>query len=167
MPMAASSAIMPEIVAALVLPGTAIMSKPTEQTAVIASNLSKVKTPLSAAAIMPSSSDTGINAPLKPPTALLAIMPPFLTASFNNASAAVVPCVPQTDKPIASKIRATLSPTAGVGASDKSKIPNGIFNIFAASCPINSPTRVILNAVFFTISAISVKLWLSQSFKAA
>ena len=85
-------------------------------------------------------------------------MPPFFTASFNNANAAVVPCVPQTVKPIASKIRATESPTAGVGARDKSKIPNGMFNIFEASCPINSPTRVILKAVFFTTSATSVSV---------
>ena len=32
---------------------------------------------------------------------------------------------------------------------------------------MSSPTRVILNAVFFTISAISVRFWLLQSFKAA
>ena len=42
--------------------------------------------------------------------------PPFFTASFRRASAAVVPCVPQTSSPISSRIRATLSPMAGVGA---------------------------------------------------
>ena len=72
-------------------PGTAIISNPTEHTAVIASNLSNVKTPFVAASIIPSSSETGINAPLNPPTAELAIIPPFFTASFNNAKAAVVP----------------------------------------------------------------------------
>ena len=116
---------------------------------------------------MPSSSDTGINAPLNPPTAEDAIMPPFLTASLSKARAAVVPCVPHTLKPMASRIRATLSPMAGVGASDKSKIPNGMPKRLAASCPINSPTRVILNAVFFTISAISVRFLPSQSANAA
>ena len=39
-----------------------------EQTEVIASNLSKVKHPFVAASIIPASSDTGINAPDKPPT---------------------------------------------------------------------------------------------------
>ncbi len=56
-----------------------------------------------------------MNAPDKPPTWLQAITPPFFTASFNKASAAVVPCVPTASKPISSKINATLSPTAGVG----------------------------------------------------
>ena len=40
-------------VSALVSPGTAIMSSPTEQTQVIASSLSTVRTPDCAAAIMP------------------------------------------------------------------------------------------------------------------
>ena len=117
-----------------------------------------MRTPCSAAEIIPSSSETGINAPLKPPTALDAIIPPFFTASLSNARAAVVPCVPHTLNPIASKIRATESPTAGVGARERSKIPNGILSILEASCPINSPTRVILNAVFFTTSATSVSV---------
>ena len=143
------------------------MSKPTEQTAVMASSLSSVSTPASAAAIMPSSSETGINAPLKPPTALEAIMPPFFTASFSNAKAAVVPCVPQTLKPISSRMRATESPTAGVGANDKSRIPNGIFSIFEASRPMSSPTRVILKAVFFTTSATSVNVVASEFSNAA
>ena len=46
---------------------------------------------LLAAAIIPSSSLTGMNAPDKPPTLELAITPPFLTASFKRARAAVVP----------------------------------------------------------------------------
>lgn len=45
----------------------------------------------------------------------------FTFASFNNASAAQsLPCVPQTVQAMASRMRATESPTAGVGASDKS-----------------------------------------------
>ena len=68
MPIAASSAMMAEMVSAEVSPGTAIMSSPTEQTQVIASNLSIVSVPSSAAAIMPSSSETGMNAPERPPT---------------------------------------------------------------------------------------------------
>ena len=59
---------MAEMVSAEVSPGTAIMSSPTEQTQVIASNLSIVSVPSSAAAIMPSSSETGMNAPERPPT---------------------------------------------------------------------------------------------------
>ena len=57
-----------EIVAADVSPGTAIISSPTEQTQVIASNLSKDKLPNVTASIMPLSSLTGMKAPLNPPT---------------------------------------------------------------------------------------------------
>ena len=68
MPIAASSAIMPEMVAAVVSPGMAIMSKPTEHTQVIASSFSMVRHPLAAASIMFLSSETGMNAPERPPT---------------------------------------------------------------------------------------------------
>lgn len=68
---------MAEIVSAVVSPGTAIMSRPTEQTQVIASSLSIVSVPSSAAAIMPSSSETGINAPGKAAHMPEAITPPF------------------------------------------------------------------------------------------
>ena len=57
-----------EIVSAVVSPGIAIMSRPTEHTHVIASNLSRDKLPQDTASIIPASSDTGINAPLRPPT---------------------------------------------------------------------------------------------------
>ena len=67
-PIAISSAIMPAIVVIGVSPGIAIISSPTEQTLVIASSLSMVKTPFFAASIMPASSETGIKAPDKPPT---------------------------------------------------------------------------------------------------
>ena len=134
MPMAASSAMMAAMVSALVSPGTAIMSSPTEHTQVMASSLSSVSAPEEAAAIMPSSSLTGINAPESPPTELDAITPPFFTASFNSASAAVVPCVPQISRPISSRIRATLSPTAGVGARERSTMPNGVLSRRLASC---------------------------------
>ena len=60
-------------------------------TAVMASNLSMDRDPVFTPFIMPSSSDTGMKAPLNPPTLVLAIMPPFFTASFNRARAAVVP----------------------------------------------------------------------------
>ena len=110
------------------------MSSPTEHTQVMASSLSSVSAPEEAAAIMPSSSLTGINAPESPPTELDAITPPFFTASFNSASAAVVPCVPQTSRPISSRIRATLSPTAGVGARERSTMPNGVLSRRLASC---------------------------------
>ena len=45
--------------------------------AVMASSFSSVRLPQLAALIMPSSSDTGMNAPDRPPTWLLAITPPF------------------------------------------------------------------------------------------
>ena len=63
-----------------------------------------------------------------------AITPPFFTASLSRASAAVVPCVPQTSSPISSRMRATLSPTAGVGARDRSTTPNGTPRRRDASC---------------------------------
>ncbi len=70
---------MPEIVLVFTLPGIAIISSPTEQTHVIASNFSSVNAPLLTASIIPWSSLTGINAPLNPPTYEEAITPPFFT----------------------------------------------------------------------------------------
>ena len=57
-----------EMVSAVVSPGIAIISSPTEQTHVMASNLSSVKLPQDTASIIPASSETGMNAPLRPPT---------------------------------------------------------------------------------------------------
>src|SRR6267142_6294443 len=134
-PIAISSAMIAAMVSAEVEPGTATMSMPTEQTLVQASSLSSDNAPTSAASIMPASSETGMKAPLMPPTELLAIAPPFLTASVNKANAAVVPCVPARSNPIASRILATESPGTGVGASDRSMMPNGIPRRRAASRP--------------------------------
>ena len=50
--------------------------------------------------------------------------PPFFTASLSMASAAVVPGPPHWPTPMASRISATESPTAGVGASDRSRMPH-------------------------------------------
>ena len=159
MPMAASSAMIAASVSAGVSPGTAIISSPTEQTQVIASSLSMVSVPACAAAIMPSSSETGINAPESPPTCEDAITPPFFTASLRRASAAVVPCVPHRSKPISSSIRATESPCAGVGAKLRSTIPNGTPSRAEASRAMSCPMRVTLNAVFFTVSATTSIGW--------
>ena len=52
-PMAASSAIMAATVSAVVSPGTAIISRPTEHTQVMASSFSIVSLPAAAALIMP------------------------------------------------------------------------------------------------------------------
>lgn len=60
-PIAASSAMIAEIVSADVSPGTAIISRPTEQTAVMASSFSIDNAPRFTASIIPASSDTGIN----------------------------------------------------------------------------------------------------------
>ena len=84
--------------------------------------------------------------------------PPFLTASFKSAKAAVVPCVPTDSRPISSKIKATLSPTAGVGANDKSTMPKGTPSRSEATRPTSWPMRVILNAVVLTVSATTSKL---------
>ncbi len=152
-PMAASSAMMALRVEAGVSPGTAIMSSPTEQTQVMASSLSRVRTPSSAARIMPASSLTGMKAPVSPPTWEVAMAPPFLTASFKSPSAAVVPWVPHRSSPMASRISATESPQAGVGARERSTMPKGTPRRCAASRPTSSPIRVILKAVRLISSA--------------
>src|SRR5205814_4710076 len=87
-PMAISSAMMADSVSAEVSPGTATMSSPTEQTALMASSPDSVSAPARAAATMAASSLTGMNAPESPPTDDEAITPPFFTASVSNASAA-------------------------------------------------------------------------------
>ena len=83
--------------------------------------------------------------------------PPFFTASFIKASAAIVPCVPTRSNPISSNISATLSLIAFVGARERSMIPNGTFKRSATTRPINSPARVILKVVFLMISDTSPK----------
>ena len=132
-PIEISSAIIALITASVVSPGMTIISSPTEQTAVIASSFSIVSVPHLTASIMPASSETGMNAPESPPTWLDAITPPFLTASLSNASAAVVPCAPHFSSPMFSRMCATESPIAGVGASDRSTMPNGTPSRFEAS----------------------------------
>ena len=83
--------------------------------------------------------------------------PPFFTWSFNIASAAVVPGAPTRSRPISSRISATLSPTAGVGARERSMMPNGTPRRLEASCATSCPTRVILNAVFLMVSQSTSK----------
>ena len=96
------------------------------------------------AAIIPASSETGMNAPERPPTLDEANSPPFLTASFNMARATVLPGTPMAANPRLWKISPTLSPTLGVGARDKSTTPNPMPSRWATSRPISSPTRVTL-----------------------
>ena len=115
--------------------GMTIISRPTEQTAVMASSFSMVSAPQWAASIIPASSDTGIKAPDRPPTLEEAITPPFLTASLSIARQAVVPAPPHFSRPISSKIWATESPTAGVGARDRSTMPKGTPRRREASTP--------------------------------
>ena len=71
------------------------------------------------------------------------------------ARAAVVPGAPTRSRPISSKISATLSPTAGVGARDRSIMPKGIPIRLEASPATSCPTLVILNAVFLMVSQSS------------
>ena len=85
------------------------------------------------------------------------MIPPFLTASLSIASAAVVPQVPQVSRPNSSRSLATESPTAGVGARDRSMIPNGTLSLSEASLATSSPTLVILNAAFLMVSATTPK----------
>ena len=56
-----------------------------------------------------------MNAPERPPIDEVPIAPPFLTASFSSASAAVVPGPPQRSTPIASRISATRVALGGGG----------------------------------------------------
>ena len=89
-PMAISSAMMPEITASSVSPGRNHI-QPDRADRRHRLQLLQPGTPASTAAIIPSSSETGMNAPDRPPTEDEAITPPFLTASLSSASAAVVP----------------------------------------------------------------------------
>ena len=82
--------------------------------------------------------------------------PPFLTASLSMASAQVVPGPPQVPTPMISRIRATESPMAGVGASDRSTMPFSTPRRRAASRLMSSPARVILKAVCLIFSATSI-----------
>ena len=148
---------MPAIVAAGVSPGTATISNPTEQIAVIASSFASEIAPDWAARIMLMSSETGMKEPDSPPTEPQAIRPPFFTASFNSAKAAVVPGAPTWDRPISSKMAATESPTAEVGASDRSMIPKRTPSRSATVWPTNCPMRVIWKAARLMTSAHSSK----------
>ena len=87
----------------------------------------------------------------------LAIIPPFFTASVSNAKAHVDPGPPQCSIPMSSMIFATLSPTAGVGASDRSIEPKSTFILLATSSPINSPALTILKETRFMVSHSSMK----------
>ena len=156
MPIAMTSAIVPASASREVSPGTTIMSSPSEQTAVIASSFSIDSTPSAAARAMPASSLTGMKAPDSPPVDEVAMMPPFLTASFSKARAAVVPGAPARARPMLSRMSATESPTAGEGASERSMMPTWASSISAASRATSSPTRVILKVVRLTRSARSV-----------
>ena len=120
--------------------------------------LVQVRAPELAAAIMPSSSLTGMKAPDRPPTEEEAMTPPFFTASLSRARAAVVPWVPQTSSPISSRMRATLSPTAGVGPG-RSTMPKGVPRRRLASWATSWPMRVMRKAVFLMVSATTSKGW--------
>ncbi len=84
------------------------------------------------------------------------MVPPFFTASLSIASAAVVPGAPTDSRPMLSRISATESPTAGVGASERSMMPKLAPSISEPRGPISSPMRVILNAVRLMRSASSM-----------
>ena len=86
------------------------------------------------------------------------MIPPFFTWSFSKARAAVVPGAPARSSPISSRISATLSPMAGVGAKERSMIPNGTLSRREASLATNWPTRVILKAVRLMVSQSTSKL---------
>ncbi|VWM24390.1 Uncharacterised protein [Collinsella intestinalis] len=82
--------------------------------------------------------------------------PPFFTQSFSRARAAVVPGPPHWPTPMISRMRATESPTAGVGASDRSTMPFSTPRRREASRLMSSPARVILKAVCLIRSATCI-----------
>ena len=133
----------------------------------MASSFSIERDPSSAARIIPASSETGMKAPESPPTLELAMTPPFLTQSLRRASAQVVPGPPHSPTPMISRILATESPAAGVGASDRSTMPFSTPSRRDASRLMSSPARVILNAVFLMASATSMRLASSGSCSSA
>ena len=64
---------------------------------------------------------------------------------------------PAYSRPISQRISETESPMAGVGARERSMIPNGIERRLDASCATNCPTLVTLNAVFLMVSQSTSK----------
>ena len=98
-----------------------------------------------------------MKAPDRPPTEEEAITPPFFTQSLSSARAQVVPGPPHSPTPMISRILATESPAAGVGASERSTMPFSTPSRLAASRLISSPARVILKAVFLMVSATSMR----------
>ena len=161
MPMAASSAMMAEMVSAVVSPGMAIMSRPTEHTQVMASSLSMVSAPLRGSgdhALILADGDK--RAGQAAHMAEEAMTPPFFTASFSSASAAVVPWVPQT-------LQAHFFQNARHAVADgrggrQGQIHDAEGHVqprrwppAATSCPM----RVIRKAVFLIVSATTSKGW--------
>ena len=69
----------------------------------------------------------------------------------------MVPWVPHTSRPISSRMRATLSPMAGVGARDRSTMPKGVSSRRLASWATSWPMRVMRKAVFLMVSATTSK----------
>ena len=69
---------------------------------------------------------------------------PLVAEGRDMASTAVVPGAPMLERPILWKISPTESPTAGVGARERSATPKGRPRRVATSVPIISPTRVTL-----------------------
>ena len=74
--------------------------------------------------------------------------PPFFTASFSRASAAVVPGPPQVPTPMASRISATESPIGRRRRERQVQDAQAARRAAATPrAPCSSPARVILNAV--------------------
>ena len=71
------------------------------------------------------------------------------------ATAAVEPGAPMRLMPSVLRISPTLSPTVGVGASERSTMPKATPSSAATSRPISSPTRVTRKLVILISSARS------------
>ena len=165
MPMAASSAMMAEMVSAGVSPGTAIMSSPTEQTAVMASSLSSVSVPaadgVDHAGVL---ARPGIKAPDSPPTVGGGHHAAFFDGVVEHGQrgggavgAAAAPGRSPQECARPSRRRPGWGPARGRQCQRARPA------VATPSVPTSWPTRVILKAVFLMSSATAIR---SQSFAA-
>ncbi len=146
------------MVSASVSPGTGIMSRPSEQTLVMASSFSSVSEPVATAWASAASSVIGEEGAGQSADRRRREEPPFFDRVVEQwRAAAVLPGAPIWSMPIWCRISPTLSPILGAGASDRSTMPKATPKRAATSRPISSPTRVTRKAVDLISSAMSLR----------
>ena len=153
MPMAASSAMMPAMVSAEVSPGMAIISRPTEQTARHGlaafqwsgaphwAGVDHARVFRNGDKGAGQSADVGRGHDAALFHRVIEQWPARRWCRGRRSDS----------RPISSRMCATESPTAGVGARERSTMPKGTpRRVGLASVATSWPIRVILKAVFFT-----------------